>query len=75
MTAIVTNPQDRAALREKMEVKDDLSKAQFDLTEEFKVVLTMNAKAEQRNVHRTHREDEQRLITNRGKVLCDTRLR
>jgi len=34
-TAIATNPQDRAALRKKMEVEDDLSKAQFDLTEEI----------------------------------------
>ena len=31
-TAFATNPQDRAALREKMEVEDNLSKAQFQLT-------------------------------------------
>jgi len=37
-TAIATNPQDRVALREKMEVKDDLPKAQFELTEELNVV-------------------------------------
>ena len=68
MTAIATNPQDRAALREKMEVEDNLSKAQFDVTEELKVVLTMDKKAEQSNVYRTYQEDEQRLIMNCGKV-------
>ena len=50
MTAIVTNSQDRVALREKMEVKDDLSKAQFELTEELEVVLTIDKKAERSNV-------------------------
>jgi len=54
-TAIATNPQDRVALREKMEFKDDLSKAQFELTEELKVVLTMDKKAEQSNFYRTYR--------------------
>ena len=71
-TAVATNPQDIVALREKMDVKDDLSKAQFELTEELKVVLTMDEKAEQSNVYRTYQEDEQRLITNRGKVYTLT---
>ena len=51
-----------------MEVKDDLSKAQFELMEELEVVLTMDEKAEQSNVYRMYQEDEQRLIMNRGKV-------
>jgi len=58
MTAIATNPQDRVALREKMEVEDDLSKAQFELTEELEVILTMDKKAEQSNVYLTYREAE-----------------
>ena len=57
MAAIATNPQDRAALREKMEVEDDLSKAQFDLTEEIEAVLTMDEKVEQSYVYRTYQED------------------
>ena len=44
-TAIATNSQGRVAPRKKIEVKDDLSKAQFELTEELKVVLTMVKKA------------------------------
>ncbi len=55
-----------------MEVEDDLSKANFDLTEDIKVVLTMDEKAERSNVYRTHCKDEQRLITNRGKVYMLT---
>ena len=66
--AIATNSQDRVALREKMEVEDNLSKAQFELTEELEVVLMMDKKAEQSNVYRTYQEDEQRHITNRGKL-------
>jgi hypothetical protein len=40
--AIAVNPLYRAALKEKMEVEDDLSKANFDLTEDLEVVLTMD---------------------------------
>ena len=40
--------------------------------EELEVVLTMNKKAEQSNVYRTYQEDEQRLITNCGKVYTLT---
>ena len=36
-----------------MEIKDDLSKAQFELTEELEVVLTMDKKAERSNVYHT----------------------
>jgi hypothetical protein len=72
MTEIATNPQDRVALREKMEVKDNLSKAQFELTEKLKVILPMDKNAEQSNVYRTYQEDEQRLIKNRGKVYTLT---
>ena len=66
--AIAANPSDRKALREKMEVEDDLLKANFDLTEDIEVVLKMDKKAERSNVYRTHCEDKQRLITNCGKV-------
>ena len=45
-TEIATNPQDRVALREKMEAKDDLSKAQFEIMEKLEVVLRMDEKAE-----------------------------
>ena len=55
-----------------MEVEDDLSKAQFDLTEEIEVVLTMDEKAELSNIYRTYQEDEQKLITNCGKVYTLT---
>jgi hypothetical protein len=51
-----------------MVVKDNLSKAQFNLTEELEVVLMMSEKAEKSNVYRTYQEDKPRLITNRGKV-------
>ena len=54
MAAIALNLQDRADLREKMGVEDNLSKAQFDLTEGFKFFLTMENKAEQSNVYRTY---------------------
>jgi hypothetical protein len=70
--ALVTDPADRTALRERVEVEDDLSKANFDLTEDIEVILTMDEKAERSNVYRTHREDEQRLVTNRGKVYMLT---
>ena len=49
-----------------------MSKANFDLSGDIKVVLTMDEKAKRSNVYRTHREDEQRLITNRGKVYMLT---
>ncbi len=70
--ALATTPKDRTALREKVEVEDDLSKANFDLTEDIEVVLTMDEKAERSNIYCTHCEDEQRLITNRGKVYMLT---
>ena len=66
--AIAANPTDNTALRERIEVEDDLSKANLDLTEDIEVVLTMDEKAERSNVYRTHCEDEQRLITNCRKV-------
>jgi hypothetical protein len=69
---IAADPLDRVALKEKIEVEDDLAKATFDLTEEPEVILTMDEKAERSNVYRTHREDEQRLITNHGKVYALT---
>ena len=53
-TSIATNPQDRVALREIMEVKDNLFKAQFNLTEELEVVITMDEKVEQSNVYHTY---------------------
>ena len=71
-SAISNNPLDRMALKERVEVEDDFSKASFDLTEDVKVVLTMDEKVEQSNVYRTHREDKQRLITNCGKVYMLT---
>ena len=55
-----------------MEVEDDLAKANFDLTEDLEVFLTMDEKAERSNVYRTHREDDQRLITNHVKVYILT---
>ena len=70
--AIVANATDWAALKEKMEVEDVLAKANFNLTEDIKVFLTMDEKAERSNVYRTYREDKQRLITNRGKVYMLT---
>ena len=63
---------DRTTLKEKVEVEDNLAKANFDLLEEPEVFLTLDEKAERSNVYRTHREDEQRLITNRGKVYMPT---
>ena len=70
--AISANPSDRMALRERVEVEDDLSKANFDLTEDIKVVLTMDKKAERSNIYRTHCKDKQRLIKNCGKVYMLT---
>ncbi len=70
--AIASNPSDRIARKERVEVEDDLSKVNFDLTQDVKVVLTMDEKAERSNVYRTHRKDKQRLITNCGKVYMLT---
>jgi hypothetical protein len=70
--AISADPLDRMALKERMEVEDDLSKSNFDLMEDIEVVLTMDKKAERSNVYRTHCKDKQRLITNRGKVYMLT---
>ena len=70
--AIAASPLDRMALRERVEVEDDQLKANFDLTENIKVVLTMDEKAECSNIYHTHCEDEQRLITNHGKVYMLT---
>jgi hypothetical protein len=70
--AIAANPLDWAVLRDKMEVKDELLKAQFELTEELNIVLTMDKKAERSNVYRIFCEDEQRLVTNHGKVYTLT---
>ena len=47
-------------------------KANFDLTEDIEVVLTMDKKAERSNIYRTHCKDKQRLITNFGKVYMLT---
>ena len=55
-----------------MEVKDELAKANFQLTKEPEMILTMDEKAERNNVYRTHREDEQRLIANCNKVYMLT---
>jgi hypothetical protein len=55
-----------------MEVKDELSKAQFELMEEINIVLTMEKKAEHSNVYSNFCEDEQRLVTNHGKVYTLT---
>ena len=52
--AIVANATDKAALKEKMKVEDILAKANFDLTEDLEVFLTMDEKAEHSNVYHTH---------------------
>ena len=49
-----------------------MAKANFDLLKEPEVFLTLDEKAEHSNVYRTHCEDKQRLITNRGKVYMLT---
>ena len=71
-SAITADPTDRTALKEKVEVEDALSKANFDLTEDIEVILTADEKAERSNDYRTYREDQQRLVTNRGKVYMLT---
>jgi len=68
MTAIAANPLDRAVLKERSEVEDELAKANIEVTDDLELVLTGDEKSERGNVYRTFREDEQRLITNRGKV-------
>ena len=55
---ISANLSDQAALRKKMEVEDDLTKANFNLMEDLEVVLTMDKKAEHSNFYRTHCKDE-----------------
>ena len=72
LAAIAADPTDRTVLREKMEVEDAISKAEFELTEDLEIAYTLDEKAERSNVFRTHREDEQRLINNRGKVYALT---
>ena len=72
LAAIAADPTDRTVLREKMEVEDAISKAEFELTEDLEIAYTLDEKAERSNVFRTHREDEQRLISNRGKVYALT---
>ncbi len=49
-----------------------MSKANFDLTEDIEAILTADEKAERSNEYRTYREDQQRLVTNRGKVYMLT---
>jgi aryl carrier-like protein len=66
--ALAADPQDRAILREKSEVEDDLAKARFNLTEDLEMVLTFDEDAARKNAYHTYREDEQRLFNNRGKV-------
>ena len=68
IAALAAAPQDRAILKEKSEVEDDLAKANFNLTEDLEMVLTFDEDAARKNAYRTYREDEQRLINNRGKV-------
>jgi hypothetical protein len=68
IAALAAAPQDRAILKEKSEVEDDLAKANFNLTEDLEMVLTFDEDAARKNAYRTYREDEQRLIGNRGKV-------
>jgi len=67
-TALATDPQDRAILKEKSEVEDDLAKARFNLTEDLEMALTFDEDAARKNAYRTYREDERMLINNRGKV-------
>ncbi len=52
--ALLLDPSNRPILREKMKIDDDLSKAQFELTEELEIVVTMDNKAERSNVYRTY---------------------
>jgi hypothetical protein len=59
-SAILLDPSDRMALKEKVEVEDNLSKANFDLTEDIEVILTADEKAERSNEYRTYREDQMR---------------
>ena len=72
LAAIVAGPMDRAILREKMEVKDELSKAQFEITEKIEVLLMLDEKAERSNIYRIYQQDEQRLINNWGKMYALT---
>ena len=51
LAAIVADPTDRAVLREKMEVEDAISKAEFELTAELEIAYTLDEKAERSNVH------------------------
>jgi hypothetical protein len=55
-----------------MEVDENLSRVRFELTEELNIVLTLDKKAKHSNVYCTYREDEQRLISNCGKVYTLT---
>jgi hypothetical protein len=70
--ALALDPTNRPILREKMEVDDHLSKIRFELTEELEIVLTLDEKAERSNVYCTYHQDEQRLISKRGKVYTLT---
>ena len=45
LAAIAADPMGRSVLQGKMEVEDELSKAQFEITEELEVVLTLDNKA------------------------------
>ena len=59
--AFAADPQDRAILKEKSEVEDDLAKARFILTEDLGMALAFDEDAVRMNAYRTYREDEQRL--------------
>ena len=69
-TALAADFQDRAILKEKSEVEDNLAKARFNLTEDLEMALTFDEDAarKRKNAYCTYREDKQRLINNRGKV-------
>jgi len=66
--ALAADPQDRAILKEKSEVEDDLAKARFNLTEDLEMALTFDKDKARKNAYCTYRDDEQRLINNWGKV-------
>ena len=55
---IVADALDRADLKEKMEVEDDLAKANDNVKEDPEVFLTMDEKAEHSNVYHTHQKDK-----------------
>lgn len=67
-TEISSDPSNRALMREKREIDDQILKGEIELKDEVEMKLTEDEKISHANAWRTHRECTDNLKKNRGKV-------